>query len=936
MDGEGWEEINASTSMHDTCREMMHGLAGCQHPKDFLVCMARTFGVLRESILSNNEDFSRSDGKEQVSGKDACVTLRLCVEQLQQAQKDIVSWVRTWWYSNYFEEFASILLNDVVPRLEDKKKGVSMDSHPEVFCWFELCSTMDLLRVVSTYLSLSGIDQDLLLRKKRNRRTVVVVPVSYELAADILGARLFGDTGDIFKIMEMICKNIGGKKDAVQLDEAFVILVALADYGAALPKDHVLHYSWYVGRICEACMEYCRNNFESTVTSKASGLILAGAIMAKFASRGFDSWVVESLVAGISSQDCAWETPLVRDICMHMPEYELGTQKVVVGLLNSVSGGHDVDAKGQAEIFDQFVIPYETWRERTDFRLLLGDTILVKGPITRRMIDILLEYFCILNRKSSKTVFQSVMNSVAVSWSGPLAVNTIPIKQQQVMTYFLSRALHYLSAVEIQEVPGLVPGILKGISLHLECPRQVIRQHGMCVGNALSSRFTPDKPLIFDPIDIEDILHHSGPVHETKKPDLTKTMVVETAGANSDGITETDSDDESAFSDDSEFSGCSDNSNEDREIENADLRLQQVVQMLRNSESDWKGQIQALRAAEILIRASPCELPAYAESLSCALIYSKLPKWVDDEIQESQTSKTGEEHRFHAMVSLAVEVPSAVGRCLIESFYSPSSDLSHRARALQILGSASQEFSRPGSVLKPIQFSPGTDSLDSARVRINGESRKEIRSMGPILLEWTTLLLQDCSLPRHGLDLFGRDSYLLGCLLCTLGTFVHTIAGSPESLYLSIAVLQLIQADSVRNNVEIFARRAALAAASQAIMSVPVPAVANAISSNILEGNSRTNPNESSDPVNTFLQLAWETNDWFGRIAKTDIDETCQKLGHGGSHLFQSLTCEALEYKAKEVAGGGLLSSQGTRDLQFKATKSIKVPSEGGRNVDLL
>ena len=112
MDDEGWEEVHDSTSLHDTCREMMHSLVDCQHPKDFLICMARTFGVLGESTFDSiNEDYCRVERKGQVSEKDAFVTLRLCVEHLQKEEKDIVSWVRTWWYSNYFEEFASILLN---------------------------------------------------------------------------------------------------------------------------------------------------------------------------------------------------------------------------------------------------------------------------------------------------------------------------------------------------------------------------------------------------------------------------------------------------------------------------------------------------------------------------------------------------------------------------------------------------------------------------------------------------------------------------------------------------------------------------------------------------------------------------------------------------------------------------------------------------------
>lgn len=107
------DELSSSTSLHDTCREMLHSLAECQCPRDFLGCMAKTFGLLGDSMLSNKVEYNCNnvDGKGQVSGKDAFVTLRLCVQQLQRDEKDVVSWVRTWWYSNYFDEFASILLN---------------------------------------------------------------------------------------------------------------------------------------------------------------------------------------------------------------------------------------------------------------------------------------------------------------------------------------------------------------------------------------------------------------------------------------------------------------------------------------------------------------------------------------------------------------------------------------------------------------------------------------------------------------------------------------------------------------------------------------------------------------------------------------------------------------------------------------------------------
>ena len=42
-------------------------------------------------------------------------------------------------------------------------------------------------------------------------------------------------------------------------------------------------------------------------------------------------------------------------------------------------------------------------------------------------------------------------------------------------------------------------------------------------------------------------------------------------------------------------------------------------------------------------------------------------------------------------------------------------------------------------------------------------------SFPPIALKWAAALLRQCDEPQHGIDLLGRDHFLLGKLLVTLG-----------------------------------------------------------------------------------------------------------------------------------------------------------------------
>lgn len=64
-------------------------------------------------------------------------------------------------------------------------------------------------------------------------------------------------------------------------------------------------------------------------------------------------------------------------------------------------------------------------------------------------------------------------------------------------------------------------------------------------------------------------------------------------------------------------------------------------------------------------------------------------------------------------------------------------------------------------------------------------------------MQWFQALLNDCDAPRHGVDLFGRDSLLLGRLLATLGRFVVAAAPAPVTAQLASATIELLRAPQV-------------------------------------------------------------------------------------------------------------------------------------------
>jgi telomere length regulation protein len=73
----------------------------------------------------------------------------------------------------------------------------------------------------------------------------------------------------------------------------------------------------------------------------------------------------------------------------------------------------------------------------------------------------------------------------------------------------------------------------------------------------------------------------------------------------------------------------------------------------------------------------------------------------------------------------------------------------------------------------------------------------------PVAVRWASLLLQECDVRKHGVDLFGRDSLLLGRLLTVLGAFVEAAAATPAALPLSAGLLELVKAPQVSGHKEV-------------------------------------------------------------------------------------------------------------------------------------
>jgi telomere length regulation protein len=95
----------------------------------------------------------------------------------------------------------------------------------------------------------------------------------------------------------------------------------------------------------------------------------------------------------------------------------------------------------------------------------------------------------------------------------------------------------------------------------------------------------------------------------------------------------------------------------------------------------------------------------------------------------------------------------------------------------------------------------------NAQAGLSGPSGQPVRTFrnrfAPVAVRWASLLLQECDVRKHGVDLFGRDSLLLGRLLTVLGAFVEAAAATPAALPLSAGLLELVKAPQVSGHKEV-------------------------------------------------------------------------------------------------------------------------------------
>ena len=749
---------------------------------------------------------------------------------------------------------------------------------------------MEMIQAIGLYLSYSKHDGHSGYMT-RSSSHLVVVSAGYETAANVLEDRLSveGAWEKIFAWLEEAGQpeSCGGRTDRTK------VLISLLESCSALKEGHSLHFSNLVATLTQhAVMQIEKVGQQETLHSNC------GYLLDKICSRGFSEWVVRTLLR--LHETCSHKTETFQSILENFPETGHGTKAFVTELLNQVSLLSGNVNKG---MLMKIFVPSTVWNKNIVIQLQLGDVLLTKGNLRKESLDLLVDYLNLLRSDSSimEDPIMSSLERAVMTWSGHESPNRLTLYQQKVLANFIIKSLGLVSKSELEMQQSIITNLLKGISTYLGSPRDNLRQLGMCVGNALSGILSPDNPPVFVEEGIEKCISlekkHSDVI---KNKVIRQNVIVEDRNAE---FIEPDSDDET----DSEF-GNPDNLDELDEQEPEKLiQLQELVKLLSSTEDRWKDQLDAIALSATLIQASPCELDLYVEPLARGLMYCSIPHWANQE-REKDSGKCFEEQRMDALLELVVVSPEKAGICLIDVFYASSSNIEHRAKALQILSTGSKTIST--------RYLSSTSGVGPKTPQIY-----EKINFPRVLLDWSAKLLMRCDKQQHGIDLFGKDSYLLGCLLCTLGNFMEILSGTQEALYLATAVLKLALSDSVRNNKEVFVRRSALAATAQSISSVPASSICVGVA-DILIGieNGPLASQHVSLTAKEFISLMNRVNSWLKNIQENDIDSTCKKLGHGGVKLIELLTMDALDEYSKQCRQLDSTSN----DLQIKSLEHLK------------
>ena len=241
------------------------------------------------------------------------------------------------------------------------------------------------------------------------------------------------------------------------------------------------------------------------------------------------------------------------------------------------------------------------------------------------------------------------------------------------------------------------------------------------------------------------------------------------------------------------------------------------------------------------------------------------------------------------------------------------------------------------------------------------------RRFPAIALKWAAALLRHCDEPQHGVDLLGRDSFLLGKLLVTLGeravcgracvgkratggggsrpgrgrgqsghqqgqctaalaalaptpaarppparlasrragAFLEAAAQSSEAATLAAATLELMRLPRVHAHPEPYVRRAALLAAGQVLGAVPPARLATAMLGAAAGGaGALAAPRDAADEA-LVARLEW-LREWAQGVAGGDPDDSCRMMAEGVQKLQGHLASGALAALDSGVPAGPL------------------------------
>lgn len=426
--------------------------------------------------------------------------------------------------------------------------------HWEFFCWFDTCPTVLLVDVLCSYMRsvASLFEGDGSQRRYRKRQGPTVLPVSYDLAGEMLQDRFASACHKEYEnLITEIRNDIVDHGGNPESSMSFKALYALPDACAALPKDHPMHFSNCIPSMITSIVDRC-------ICEEKHFVDVAAALFWKLASRGYAE-VIATTIANLAVATNKDRSASISHILNSIPSTGDSMRKIISCLIVCWDGYDASDRKMAAAMLS--LMPASSW-DREDVKLLLGDVMITKTTLSLRLIRILVCYFDMLSGEMEEDILAHSLTKVSASWSNKNTVQSTSVQHQKSTSYFICYALETMGAERATSCSGIIRLLLSGISAHLESPRQHVRTAGMCVGNAVALCLNPEKPVIFTDIDSKNFFKVSGSSNllgdlDSKNSNIRSELEKNACGDAESVRTETDSDDDTS---DSEFSVFSEES----------------------------------------------------------------------------------------------------------------------------------------------------------------------------------------------------------------------------------------------------------------------------------------------------------------------------------------------------------------------------------------